>query len=491
MDLRSIINVDGDGAAAAAAAPRQASATPVTPVQPGPHPQSFRDYHAHSHPQASPSNQHRSIDYGTTTPSPQASLGNHGHGPPQYYGQPQPQPQSQVQSGPPHHQPFTSPISYHQRPPPPPPIQAQHEFRSPAGSYSTGAAQSPYRQTPTSSLSNSHHYPFPVNPNPPSPATHQQQYHSPLQHHNPHPQSFPTPVSIPQTPPGPVGIPGSVHPYLQRSQSSLSASTPTSAHSQPPYFNQPSTPNVPVPESHRSSSTREQSLSVSPKTQPTKRKLGESEDMHSNGHARKISVPYTNGHNIKSEMASPMMENRISSSANRSINGNTPPPKRRRYSQKPIWAQSWKTVQPAVQVWNDAPPRPVDIPIKAEIHTPQPMAPSGSLNVSGPHVPTVAPVHTITGVIPQDGLSKAVADFLFIHVVNRRDLGELDSWRKQRGLVIEIEAKLGHIIDKETRERYYMPKIGSACILQDPRMGFESNMTQVSFWSSSYVTWIK
>jgi hypothetical protein len=83
---------------------------------------------------------------------------------------------------------------------------------------------------------------------------------------------------------------------------------------------------------------------------------------------------------------------------------------------------------------------------------------------------------SITGQQPYEEVSKIVADWLFVHVVNRADAGELSS----RGVEVEIEAKLGQLIDKDINQRFFLP-VQSECILQDKgRTGFRSSMTEVS-----------
>lgn len=75
---------------------------------------------------------------------------------------------------------------------------------------------------------------------------------------------------------------------------------------------------------------------------------------------------------------------------------------------------------------------------------------------------------------PFDMMTKLVADFLYTNVCSRSDLGELGS----RGVEIEIEAKLGQLIDRETNDRYYLP-VTSECILNgNARVGFKSSMTE-------------
>jgi hypothetical protein len=83
---------------------------------------------------------------------------------------------------------------------------------------------------------------------------------------------------------------------------------------------------------------------------------------------------------------------------------------------------------------------------------------------------------SITGVKPSEELSKNVADFLFIHVINNQDMQEITS----RGIQFEIEAKLGTLIDKDTNQRVDR-YVATECILDDNgRVAFKSSMTEVS-----------
>jgi hypothetical protein len=213
MDLRSIINNEaGEGS-------RQKQAAPATPIQAPPQQQGFRDY---SHPPHGSPGGHGSHDYGSEASKTRGS-----------FASPTP---SQDQR------------TFSNRPPPPPPLQSpsQSDLRSSAGGpYS---AQSPYRQSVSTLMSNQ--YPFPQHQVPQSPGQHHQyppnfQPRDSLSQPTPAPPQLQTNISqnqassIPQTPP--IGIPGAPHPYLQQQQqqrSHSSASTPTSAHSQSQYFNQ-------------------------------------------------------------------------------------------------------------------------------------------------------------------------------------------------------------------------------------------------------------
>lgn len=82
---------------------------------------------------------------------------------------------------------------------------------------------------------------------------------------------------------------------------------------------------------------------------------------------------------------------------------------------------------------------------------------------------------SITGVKPYEEISKAIADFLFIHVINAHDAQEIAS----RGIEFEVEAKLGTLIDKDTNHRVDR-LLDSECVLHDTgRVAFQSSMTEV------------
>ncbi|KAK6949687.1 hypothetical protein Daesc_009771 [Daldinia eschscholtzii] len=234
---------------------------PSTPAHASPHPQSFREY----------------------THQTRASPGQHQQHPHEYPNH------TPVSANP---NPYQSPTSYNPQTnaftgrPPVPPLQppGPHDLRSPGSASISGP--SPYRRTPTSSVSTvSGGYPFPSTQQPPVSPAQRHQYgppsasagpgvgpsapagvysHSRDSYNNSQPpppppqqpqqqQSQPQHGSIsyahsqqqqaqqlPQTPP--VGTPGGSTQYLhQRSHSIQSTPTPTSAHSQsapygPPYI---------------------------------------------------------------------------------------------------------------------------------------------------------------------------------------------------------------------------------------------------------------
>ncbi|PBP18173.1 mRNA capping enzyme, partial [Diplocarpon rosae] len=487
---------------------------------------------------------------------------------------------------------YASPTQYHQqsfqgRPSQTLPIQPppQNDLRSPHRSFSVQSkSQSPY---PLAHPSATTQYLFPQHQTPQSPAQHhpypphfpqRDSYpQSNLPIHPQHQNSFPQQSPTPQTPP--IGLPGATHPYLhhQRSVSSVSTETPSSAHSQQQqYFNQYSqdspvsagpyptsqtpqhrpasqqsqsgtalgppltprqpsgsgsfaqpqspyqqrgvssapltqlhqtSPKPPAPQSiqrlpstpsaydsqrtslseqqRRPDSERDRSVSVSPKTRLPSQPRGEIttpqfEKDSKNSTKRKLE---------DREMAVEEPRRMDSTDTRPQVNGNhrvpssspqPPPKKRNRYTEPPIWAQS---------IRNKALPigrGPVNVNVKPPqaikpVHAPQtqtngsqsshPTTINGKAHPSallGPWEPS------ITGVKPVEQVTKLVADFLYVNVISRGDLGELAS----RGVEIEIEAKLGHIVDKETSQRYRLP-VSSECVLMTTnRVRFESSMTE-------------
>lgn len=96
---------------------------------------------------------------------------------------------------------------------------------------------------------------------------------------------------------------------------------------------------------------------------------------------------------------------------------------------------------------------------------------------------------SITGFIPFEEITKQLCDFLFQHVVMRSDVGAgaAGSAAAGQGAIIEVEAKLGHLMDMDRRERLVLPVLTEGVINRESRLrtSFESNMTVVSnhtFW---------
>ncbi|KAJ5173043.1 hypothetical protein N7492_005636 [Penicillium capsulatum] len=165
--------------------------------------------------------------------------------------------------------------------------------------------------------------------------------------------------------------------------------------------------------------------------------------------------------------------------------------KRRRYHEPPIYAQrstrnKGRDLVPAPAVVKHGAPGISRILAasssswrapSANGPPPQPVAPSTPQPTAlGMWEPS------ITGLIPHEEITKVLCDFLFQHVVVRNDVavGPAGSAAAGQGTIIEIEAKLGHVIDADTRERLNLPVL-TECVInrESPRFrtSFESNMT--------------
>ena len=92
--------------------------------------------------------------------------------------------------------------------------------------------------------------------------------------------------------------------------------------------------------------------------------------------------------------------------------------------------------------------------------------------------------YDIVNILPNEELTRVVADFLFAEVVNRKDIGTGSAGAGfGSGAVLEVEAKLGQLVDKNTNDRLRLP-VMTECVISknDPnlRVMFKSSMTEVS-----------
>ncbi|KAJ5617795.1 hypothetical protein N7537_002909 [Penicillium hordei] len=133
------------------------------------------------------------------------------------------------------------------------------------------------------------------------------------------------------------------------------------------------------------------------------------------------------------------------------------------------------TRAPAVASPSTSMPR---VQAPSALPTPSLRPPSTSQTVGslGPWEPS------ITGFIPHEEITKTLCDFLFQHVVMRNDVnaGPTGSAAAGQGTIIEIEAKLGHIIDMDSRDRIHLPILTESVLNRDNariRTSFESKMT--------------
>lgn len=170
-----------------------------------------------------------------------------------------------------------------------------------------------------------------------------------------------------------------------------------------------------------------------------------------------------------------------------------------RWKEIPIWAQS---VPRHNRPLNGNPRRPVSRQAPNSL-TPgqsngQPKAMQGAKGnfnqANGVHVPMAQPTLANTGplgpwepsflnIIPADEIVRILSDALFQHVVLRDDVGVAPAGGgTDGGAVLEIEAKIGQLIDKNTNDRLRLPVLSECVVSQaDPsiRIAFKSSMTEV------------
>ena len=164
-----------------------------------------------------------------------------------------------------------------------------------------------------------------------------------------------------------------------------------------------------------------------------------------------------------------------------------PPRKRTRYVEPPIWAQSIigrsKSILVPAKVNHrangtqgaaKAPVQAVPPPTKADINGHN-QGPPLAGQVEDPSRILGPWEKSITGKKPFEQMTKIIADWLYVNVVSRNDLGELAS----RGVEVEIEAKIGQLIDKDTSQRFTLPVLSECILAENPRIGFKSSMTEV------------
>ena len=124
-----------------------------------------------------------------------------------------------------------------------------------------------------------------------------------------------------------------------------------------------------------------------------------------------------------------------------------------------------------------------------------------SNQTNGVHVPVAQPALENTGplgpwepsflnVIPAEELVRIVSDWLFQNVVQRDDVGVGPAGGGAGGgAVLEIEAKIGQLIDKNTNDRIRLPVLNECVVSHtDPsmRIAFKSSMTEVGPSLSTY-----
>ncbi|KAI1912154.1 hypothetical protein LOZ65_006028 [Ophidiomyces ophidiicola] len=131
--------------------------------------------------------------------------------------------------------------------------------------------------------------------------------------------------------------------------------------------------------------------------------------------------------------------------------------------------------------------RNTSLPPRLSLHT-SPAQTDAEGSVARPK-PVTTPVTSlgpwepsVTGVIPHEEVTKLICDFLFQQVVMRKDIGGAPAGGAATGsgAILEVEAKLGQLVDKNRGERLRLPVLTECVISRDDphmRLAFESSMS--------------
>lgn len=176
--------------------------------------------------------------------------------------------------------------------------------------------------------------------------------------------------------------------------------------------------------------------------------------------------------------------------------------KRRRFEEIPIFARSCREpLRPGSQ--NRAPTNKGRSPVRKATHPSQPIQPITRQLKQEPNGHTILINDTplpnahsmgldsgllgpwedsITNTIPSDEYLRQLSDFLYKEVVGRLDVDVGPAGGgSNSGAVIEIEAKIGQLIDRNTNTRLRLP-VRTECIIKNDsglRVNFKSSMTEV------------
>ncbi len=185
----------------------------------------------------------------------------------------------------------------------------------------------------------------------------------------------------------------------------------------------------------------------------------------------------------------------LADGGNSTMDSTHPARKRVKRGEPPIWARKAGQNTSSGNATKAKPkPKSKPVPLPAiDTSDPSREANGVSLPLAQPALLDVGPLGpwepSITNVIPHEEITKAVMDFLFLEVVERTDfkIGAAGALSGLGGAQLEIEAKLGQLIDRNTNERLRLP-VSTECIFNkdDPnwRTAFRSSMTEVSFITS-------
>lgn len=140
-------------------------------------------------------------------------------------------------------------------------------------------------------------------------------------------------------------------------------------------------------------------------------------------------------------------------------------------------------------------PMPALVKEESNGHPPQPPSNEVALPKAQPELAGPGPLGpwepSILNLIPSEEVTRVISDFLFTQVVLRDDVGAGPAGGGPgQGAVLEIEAKIGQLIDKNTNDRLRLP-VMSECVVSkdDPnvRINFKSSMTEASSLSQKVI----
>lgn len=156
------------------------------------------------------------------------------------------------------------------------------------------------------------------------------------------------------------------------------------------------------------------------------------------------------------------------------VNGKVENARQDRASSRHVSPEAARSVAQAPLQNQVQPAQPAPAPAPAQAQ-PQSQAPPTPVTSSKPTM--LGPWEsTIANQAPFDEMCKTVADFLFMLVVNNTDLGDIH----RRGCVYEIEAKLGHITDRNNpSQRIDFPVQSEVVLSNNANINFVSSMTEL------------
>lgn len=166
------------------------------------------------------------------------------------------------------------------------------------------------------------------------------------------------------------------------------------------------------------------------------------------------------------------------------VEGKHRPVKRTRYKEPPIWAQKAKHTAPLQKQPTQS--------TRLNVARPQPPSGNGPARVVKPSVPQIQhaqagavkssnPWKPFNDTFPHEELSREIANFLFMHVVSNDAFDTINAGGSPSpNGALEIEAKLGTLIDRSSNMRVNLPVRTETVLADGYDVAFESTMTEVS-----------